>query len=454
MLGLYSEDPRPYFKTGLPGDRRSVARTNDQWFVTAVGEKKISTQSMIVDPSFLSMFSFPMLQGNPRTALANVNSIVLTEEMAKKMFGSVDVMNKVIRIDKNNFTVTGILEDLPTNTRFAFEYLLPWSYLKQIGQDDNYWGNNTAATYIQLKPNVSEAAAGAKMIHVIREHSSGEERSQEIFLNPIAKWHLYSNFENGKISGGLINVVRTFAIIAALILLIACINFMNLSTARSEKRAKEVGIRKVSGAHKGLLIGQFLGESVLIALISGAVALLLVQVFISPFDDLVGKELIVPYHSFYFWAIALLFILVTGLVAGSYPAFILSSFRPVDVLKGSFRKAHSFINPRKILVVLQFTFATVLIICTFIVVQQIRYAQNREKGYDSGSAPLSLDDGHNAGQIPALMKAGIARVGGRHIGYGDKFSAILENFSDSLGLSMGKARMRMTGRDFNRSSRR
>lgn len=450
-LNCWDNTPKilgPTLKQEYP-EIAEVARANNQWFVTAVGEKKISSQALIVDPPFLSMFSFPMLQGNPRTALANMSSIVVTEAMAKKMFGGADAMNKVIRIDKNDFTVTGVLKDLPTNTKFAFEYLLPWTYLKQLGQDDNYWGNNSVATYIQLKPHVTEAAADAKIIHVIREHSSGEERSQEIFLHPIAKWHLYSNFENGKITGGLINVVRTFAIIAALILLIACINFMNLSTARSEKRAKEVGIRKVSGAHKGLLIGQFLGESILIALIAGTIALFLVQTFISPFDGLVGKELLVPYHSFYFWTIALLFVLVTGLVAGSYPAFILSSFQPVDVLKGSFKKAHSFINPRKILVVLQFSFATILIICTFIVVQQIQYAQNRETGYDQGQLVYHWMTGEMRAKYP-LIKAELLASGAATSVTATSFP-ITQNFSDSWGFQWeGKNANDRT--DFDRSA--
>ncbi len=423
----------PTLKKDYP-EIADVSRANAQWLVTAVGEKKISTRALVVDPPFLSMFSFPMLQGNPKTALSEVNSIVITEEMAKKMFGSEQAMNKVISIDKNSFTVTGILKDLPTNTKFDFEYLLPWAYLTKLGEDDDYWGNNSVNTYIQLKPNITEAQADAKIVHVAKIHSNDKDALKtEVFLHPISKWHLYSNFTNGKISGGLITVVRTFAIIAALILLIACINFMNLSTARSEKRAKEVGIRKVSGAHRGLLIAQFLGESVLIALISGIVALLLVQLFTPYFDVLVSKELTVPYNSFFFWGAAMLFILITGLLAGSYPALILSSFKPVDVLKGSFKKAYSLINPRKILVVLQFTFAIVLIICTFIVMQQIRYAQNRDTGYDQGQLIYHWMTGEMKKEYPEI-KSEILASGAAASITATSFP-LTENFSDSWGFT-------------------
>src|SRR6476646_8506981 len=208
-----------------------MARQYSRWYVTKAGDKKISTKALITDPSFLSMFSFPLVQGNIKTALNNVYSILVTEEMAKKMFGTADVINKVITIDKDNFTVTGVLKDLPTNSSFDFEYILPWSYLIKTGGDDNSWGNNSVQTFVQLKPNTSESLADAKIKDITIKHSKGQEQ-EEVFLHPISKWHLYSNFENGKISGGRIETVRLFGIIAVFIILIACINFMNLSTAR------------------------------------------------------------------------------------------------------------------------------------------------------------------------------------------------------------------------------
>jgi ABC-type antimicrobial peptide transport system permease subunit len=374
----------PALKKDYP-EIAEVARASGGWFVTSVGNKKLSTEYLIVDPAFLSMFSFPLLQGHAQTALNNVYSIVITEKMAKRMFGAEDPMNKIIQIDRNNFTVTGILKDLPTNTRFSFDYLLPWDYLKKIGRDDGLdsWGDNSYSTFVQLKPHVNPETVDAKIKDITKIHSKGEEQ-EEIFLHPMSKWHLYSRFENGKITGGEIETVRLFTLIAAFILLIACINFMNLSTARSEKRAKEVGIRKVAGAYKSALIMQFLGESLFIAFISGLVAFLMVQLFLPAFDELVGKELVLPYNNIYFWLAALSFVLFTGVLAGSYPAFFLSSFKPVSVLKGTFKKAQALVTPRKVLVVLQFSFAIILIISTLVVVDQIRYAQNRDTGYDRG----------------------------------------------------------------------
>jgi ABC-type antimicrobial peptide transport system permease subunit len=234
---------------------------------------------------------------------------------------------------------------------------------------------------VQLKPNAGFPEINEKIKNITRKHSNGEEE-HEVFLYPVSELHLYSKFENGKVAGGRIETVRLFGIIAAFILLIACVNFMNLSTARSEKRAKEVGIRKIAGADKWLLVTQFLGESILLAFIAGTIGLMLVQLFLPQFNVLLGKVLEVPFSNLYFWLFALLFIFITGLVAGSYPAFFLSSFKPAAVLKGTFRKTFTLINPRKVLVVLQFSFAIVLIISTFIVVQQIRYAQARERGYE------------------------------------------------------------------------
>lgn len=358
-----------------------VARCFNTWFVTSVGTKKLSTESMVVDPEFLKIFSFPLKQGNVNTALDNPNSVIITEKMAKRMFGKVDPMNMTLRIDTMNYIVSGVMNDLPPNTKFHFDYLVNWNMAKTLGWDDNLWDNNSGNTYILLKPETNAAAFNEKIRTISQSHSKGLVK-EEIFLHPLDKWHLYSRFENGKISGGEIETVRLFMVIAAFILLIACINFMNLSTARSEKRAKEVGIRKVSGAYKSALILQFLGESLLISAISGILGLLLVQIFLPSFNLMIGKTLSLPYSNFFFWFYAVLFVFITGLLAGSYPAFFLSSFKPVSVLKGKFKNAQSLVTPRRILVVLQFSFAIILIISTLVVVQQISYARQRDAGYN------------------------------------------------------------------------
>jgi ABC-type antimicrobial peptide transport system permease subunit len=414
-----------------------IARTRARGFVTIAGERKLSTMGLIADPSFLSLFSFPLVAGNPSTALSNVYSIVVTEKMAKKMFGTAEAMNKIITIDSNNFTVTGILKDLPNNTAFNFDYILPWAYMTALGFDDKDWSNNSVKTYVQLQPNVHAADVDAKIKNITKRHSNGQLQ-QEVFLHPIRKWHLYSRFENGEIAGGRIETIRLFGIIAAFILLIACINFMNLSTARSEKRAKEVGVRKVAGANKGLLIGQFLGESLLMAIIAGLLALVLVQMFLPAFNVLVGKDLLLPYDRFYFWISAILFVAGTGIIAGSYPAFFLSSFNPVSVLKGTFKKANAFINPRKVLVVFQFSFAITLIICTYIVVQQIRHAQTREAGYERGALMYHWITGELKKNYPLVKNellasgtvASISRTAG----------PLTESFSDTWDIQwQGKA---------------
>ncbi|MBX2925849.1 MAG: ABC transporter permease [Chitinophagaceae bacterium] len=409
----------------------NIARQESRWFVTKAGEKKISTQALITDPAFLSMFSFPLVQGDPRKALENVYSIVVTEKMAKKMFGTEDPMNKIITIDQDHFTVTGVLKDLPLNTDFQFEYILPWAYMKKTGADDDYWGNNSIRTFVQLVAHANAASVNEKIKNTTIKHSNGAEE-QEIFLHPIGKWHLYSNFENGEIVGGRIAIVRLFGVIAAFILLIACINFMNLSTARSEKRAKEVGIRKVAGANKGLLISQFMGESVMIAFIAGLLALLFVQLSLPSFNTLLGKAFEVPYANLYFWLTFILFIVFTGMIAGSYPAFFLSSFQPVAVLKGTFKKAHAAVNPRRILVVLQFTFAIVLIVSTLMVAQQIRYAQNRDIGYNREQIVYHWVTGDLTKNFPSLknelISSGIASSVVRATG------PLTANWSDTWGI--------------------
>ena len=369
-----------YMKQDLP-QFENVSRTSQSTFLFTVGEKHLNVPGYFTDPDFLTMFSFPLINGNAKFALSGVHTIVITQKLSKKLFGNDNGMGKTIKIDSNAyFTVTGIMKDLPNNTRFDFEYLMPWSYLKEIKQDDEYWGNNSIQTFVLLKPGVTETTADAMVLNYTKNHSKDTKDIQQ-FLHPATKWRLYSKFENGKIAGGKIETVRTFSIIALFILLIACINFMNLSTARSEKRAREVGIRKVVGALRNSLILQFLGESVLIAFIAGVIALVIVQVSISGFNQLTQKQLYIPYGSPSFWLLAFGFILFTGFISGSYPALYLSSFKPVSVLKGTFKAANALVTPRKLLVVVQFTFAVVLIICTIIIRKQLQYAQDRDSGY-------------------------------------------------------------------------
>jgi putative ABC transport system permease protein len=369
-----------------------AARTYDANFLFTTGDKHLNVHGNFTDPGFLNIFSFPLVYGSNKTALNDPHNIVITEKLAKKLFGAEDAMGKTIKIDSvDRFTVTGVLKDLPNNTRFSFEYLMPWSYLKQLNKDDANWRNNSCFTYVSLKPGITLAAADAQLKNIVNPHI--ERKDVETFLHPVAKWRLYSKFENGVAVGGRIETVKLFAVIAAFILLIACINFMNLSTARSEKRAKEVGIRKVSGALKSSLVIQFLIESILISVGAGVLALFIVNVSLPGFNSLTDKQLYLPFTSAYFWMISMGFILFTGILAGSYPAFFLSSFKPISVLKGSFKAANALVTPRKALVVVQFSFAIVLIICTIIVQKQINYAQTRSTGYNTNNLIYTMMTG-------------------------------------------------------------
>ncbi|MEJ7679035.1 MAG: ABC transporter permease [Segetibacter sp.] len=351
----------------------------------SIGEKSLTAPGCIVDSGFLQIFSFPLLKGNSKTALNDMHDIVITKKLAKKLFGDKEAIGKTIRLNnEDNFTVTAIADDLPNNTRFDFEYLLPWSYARFKGYDDDYWGNNSVSTYVMLKPNAALASIEPKL-KTLRARYDKDEPAGGFFLYPMNRWRLYSNFDNGVEDGGRITIVKLFALIAAFILLIACINFMNLSTARSEKRAKEVGIRKVAGAQKSSLITQFIGESILLAFMAGIIAIIIVHISLSAFNTLTDKKLFIDYANIYLWLSGLGFILFTGLLAGSYPAFFLASFQPVKILKGTFKQANALVTPRKVLVVLQFTFAIVLIISTIIVKQQIDYGQNRETGYNKNN---------------------------------------------------------------------
>lgn len=379
-----------------------IARIN--WvgaFVLKNGNNKLETQGFITDPGFFKIFSFPLVKGNPASALSGIHSIVLTQKLAKKLFGSTDPMGKIVKVDSiANFTVTGVAKDQPNNTTFNFEYLIPWNYMKEVGWDNNNWKFHSVQTYALLKPGISLPTANRAFKNIYRQHDG--ENTEDIFVHPMSKWWLYSRSENGQMVGGRIEIVHLFMIIAGLIMMIACINYMNLGTARSARRAKEVGIRKVSGAGKQWLIKQFLGESVLIAFVSGAIGLLLVKLSLTWFNALIGVELFIPYSNPLFWLSGVGFILFTGVISGSYPAFYLSGFKPVNVLKGTFKAANALVAPRKILVVVQFTFAIAFIICTAVIYRQIKFVQNRDTGYNLNNLAYIFLKGDAAKNYPII----------------------------------------------------
>ncbi|MCD8540299.1 MAG: ABC transporter permease [Leadbetterella sp.] len=361
-----------------------------------LGGKSFYGRGKIVDSTFLEMFTFPVVKGNATSPLHDVSSIVLTEKLAETIFGEADPVGQVLKLDNTeNFKVSAVVKDPPANSRFEFQFLLPWAYMRKVGGDDQMWQNNSVETYVLLKENASSATLEPKL-KTLRQKYDKSDPNMEAFLYPISRWHLYGNFENGQESGGRIEIVRLFGVIAGFVLLVACINFMNLSTARSEKRAREVGIRKVAGAHRKSLVAQFLGESVWIAFIAGCFALILVQLVLPAFNELVGKKLVIDTKEPLFWVFFAGFILFTGLLAGSYPSAYLSSFKPVHALKGGIKASKTLIAPRQILVIGQFTFAIVLIIATVVVRQQIRKAQDRQTGFGKENLVYHFTEGESS----------------------------------------------------------
>ncbi|NCT73278.1 MAG: FtsX-like permease family protein [Chitinophagaceae bacterium] len=383
--------------SAIQADYPEVEQTTRVNYPTSVlfslGDKRITARTCAVDSTFLNIFELPLLEGNRAKALDGLYSLVVTQDLAKRLFGDENPMGKVVKLNnEHNFTVTGVLKEKPRNSRFNFECLVSWAYLRFMGEDDSFWGNNSTSTYVKLKKNASFDAMQAKIL-TLRKKYDKEDPDMETFLYPVTRTYLHGRFENGKEAGGRIEIVRLFGIIAGFILLVACINFMNLSTARSEKRAKEVGIRKVVGARRRSLIAQFLGESVLMSLLAAVVAVLIVQLALPAFNKLVDRQLALEWNNGKFWLGALVFVIATGLLAGSYPALFLSSFKPVSVMKGTFKAANALITPRKVLVIGQFTFAIVLIIATIIVRQQMYNAQQRQTGYDKGNLIYTFMEG-------------------------------------------------------------
>lgn len=351
--------------------------------LVSYNENKFKKIPVYADPEFLKILDYKFIKGNPDKVLKNIHSIILTETMARNLFGNEDPLNKTIKLDsKYVLNVEAVIADVPKNSSFQFDYLMPWDlFVEQnpwIGTSG--WGNNFCMTLIQLKDNASFAVANGLVEKMYRDHDPSSTETS--FLHPLSRYHLYSTFENGKSVGGKIDQIKIFFILAFCTLLIACVNFMNLSTARSEKRAREVGVRKAIGSSRKSLISQFMLESVLLALLGMMGAFVLMELSLPYFNNLLNIGLSINYGEWMFWATLLGLTLITGFIAGSYPAFYLSSFEPVKVLKGFSMAGSSSLSIRKVLVVFQFVFAACLIVCTSVIYQQLNFIKNKPVGYD------------------------------------------------------------------------
>jgi putative ABC transport system permease protein len=369
-----------------------VLSTYNYGHIIGTEDKKLNQSGSFMEPDAPNLLTLDMLKGS-RSGLKDMSSIMLSASLAKALFSSADPMGATIKIDgKTMAKVTGVYADFPRNSTFHdMAFISTWSlYMTTqswLKNNISNWGNNSWLAYAQLAPGVDINTISAQIKNIkkagltLAGDKTGLAFNPVVFLHPISKWHLYSQFKNGVITGGAIEFVWLFGLIGIFVLILACINFMNLSTARSEKRAKEVGIRKTLGSVRRQLIGQFFTESILIAVCSFLLSLLLVQLALPWFNQVADKQMAILWGSALFWFTGLGFTLLTGVVAGSYPAFYLSSFQPVKVLKGTFKAGRFAALPRKILVVLQFTVSVVLIIGTVVVFRQIQYTKDRPVGY-------------------------------------------------------------------------
>ncbi len=365
-------------------------------YTLSVNDNKFTKRGEFIDDGALDMLSLKMLKGT-HASLSDPHSIVLSKSTAEAIFGNEDPMNKTLKIDNRiDVQVTGVYEDIPRNNHFSeVQFFSPWalwiSSNNWIQRMENNWDNRSFGIYVQLQPHTTTEAANTGLHDFYYKNLPKDlmkavaNRKPFAQIIPMSKWHLYSEFENGKPADGRITFVWLFGVAGVFVLLLACINFINLSTARSEKRAKETGIRKAIGSVKSQLVGQFLSESFLVVLMAFVLSTILVLLSLSWFNELADKDIVLPISNPVFWAITAAFLMIAGLMAGLYPAFYLSSFQPAKVLKGTMRSGRFAALPRKILVVVQFSVSVVLIIGTIIVYQQIQYAQHRPIGYSRES---------------------------------------------------------------------
>ena len=388
---IYSWDytPTPYaptMKEEYPEVEETARITEWDPVLLGVGDNKFYETTTFTDPGFFKIFDFKVLEGDPVEALSTPDNIVLTESLARKLFGESSPLGKSVNVENQmNFEVKAVIEDLPENTSFNFTAFLPVKKLEALGWVGDYWQNNSMRTFAMLRQGTDLTSFNEKHQGFTKKYDKTESKTSD-FLFPMSGLHLYSKFENGESVGGKIELIRMFGIVSIVVLLIAAINFVNLSTAQSDKRSKEVAIRKISGAGKGMLVGQFLAESILIALTAYVLAIFIVSLSFSWFKDLVGQEFESPYSQPFFWIISVVYVIVTGILAGGYPAFLLSSYKPTVIFKSKLNINRSFgIKPREVLVVFQFAVVVTLISSVWIIRDQVNYVQNRDIGIKGGN---------------------------------------------------------------------
>jgi len=401
----------PAMQATIPGIENTCRATEENSFLFTIGNKAVNASGEYVEPSFFSMFTLPFVEGNAGTAFSQLHSIVLTQQTARKFFGDEkDVLGKTVRMDnKHDYVVSGVLKDLPENSTIQFEWLAPFKVYLDANPRVSTWFNFGITTYVELQPGVDANSINKKLLNPFYDFTTqkteSDKSSVHVFLFGMNNWHLYNDFDNGKMTGsGRILYVKLFSIIAWIILFIACINFMNLATAGSEKRSKEIGVRKVLGSGKKRLIFQFIGEAICMAFLAAVVAMILMSLLLPAFNSLVQKDLSLglanPYH---FIALSLL-TLLCGLVAGSYPSFYLSSFNPLFVLKGIKLKTGSASVIRKGLVITQFAVSIVLIISTIVIFQQIQHIKSRDLGYNKNNLVQINAQGDIVKDFPAIKQ--------------------------------------------------
>jgi len=392
----------PAIRTEMPA-LKYVVRTRENTWLVRYGDKSLYQAGLYAESDYFHMMTFPALEGDPVAALMKTGSVVLTQSAAQRLFGKEDALGKTIMLDDADpMEVGAVIRDVPTNSSTQFDLVLPFSRYEKGSPAKVTWGSSSVHTWIQLQPGASLAAVNRQMNAILHEHSDNSDiRKMELFAYPLDRHVLYDSFRNGKPAGGKIYLVIIMAVLAALVLLVACVNFMNLSTAMAERRAREVGLRKVLGASRLVIMGQFLGEALLLALIALALSIPLAYIILPGFMAFTGQQLAHEFGDARLWVMLLILGLCTGLVSGSYPALYLSRFQPIKVLKRMVSLGWSGASFRKGLVTFQFAIAIFLIIGVVVCFKQINYMVNRPIGYE----PSNLVDITADGDLPASFDA-------------------------------------------------